>query len=156
MIRFPDRDTTRILQFRTGSGRTGFWKYSTGSNLDIQTALITAVKCLISFFFGYKPVWIKYLNKSIGLGSDRITQWKFLTGWGLPKSPISSTLTSIQHKPQVSPLRKFYTNQKFVLLRTKHMQLRIHALCRLTNSFKRSPPWKGYAKYMHIGYRLPY
>jgi len=28
--------------------------------MDIQTALITAEKCLIRVFFGYKPDWIKY------------------------------------------------------------------------------------------------
>ena len=44
------------------------------------------------FFFGYKPDWIKYLDRSTGFGSDRITQWKFWTGLGLQKSPICSTL----------------------------------------------------------------
>jgi len=42
--------------------------------MDIQIALITAVKCLIRVFFGFKPDWIKYLDGSTGLGSDRITQ----------------------------------------------------------------------------------
>jgi len=31
-------------------------------------------------FFGYKADWIKYLDRSTGLGSDQITQWKFWTG----------------------------------------------------------------------------
>jgi len=53
---------------------------------------ITAVKCLIRMFFGYKPDWIKYLDRSTGLGSDRITQWKFWSGLGLRKSPICSAL----------------------------------------------------------------
>ena len=42
--------------------------------MDIQTALITAVKCLEGFS-GYIPDWIKYLDKSTGLGSDQITQF---------------------------------------------------------------------------------
>jgi len=37
-----------------------FEKNSTASDMDIQTALITAVKCLIKGFFEYKPDWIKY------------------------------------------------------------------------------------------------
>jgi len=44
------------------------------------------------FFFGYKSDWIKYLDRSSGLGSDRITQWKFWTELGLQKYPICSTL----------------------------------------------------------------
>jgi len=62
--------------------------------MDIQTALITAVKYLIRVFFGYKPDWIKYFNRSTGLGSDGITERKFWTGLGLKKSPICSTLGS--------------------------------------------------------------
>jgi len=42
--------SNRILQFRTGSRLAGFRKNSTGSHMDIQTALITAEKCLISVF----------------------------------------------------------------------------------------------------------
>jgi len=38
--------------------------------MDIQTALITAVKCLIRVLFGYKPDCIKYFDRSTGLGSD--------------------------------------------------------------------------------------
>ena len=45
-------------------------------------------------FFGYKPDWTKYLERLTGLRSDRITQWKFWTGWGLQKSPIFLTLTT--------------------------------------------------------------
>jgi len=60
--------------------------------MDIQTALITAVICLIRGFFGYKPDWIKYFDRSTGLGSDRITQRKFWTGLGFLKYPICSTL----------------------------------------------------------------
>ena len=60
--------------------------------MDIQTALITAVKCLIRVFFGYKPDWIKYFDRPTGLGSDRIIERKFWTGLGFQKSPICSTL----------------------------------------------------------------
>jgi len=35
--------------------------------MDIQTALIIPVKCLIRVFFGYKPDWIKNLDRSTGL-----------------------------------------------------------------------------------------
>jgi len=59
-----------------------FEKNSTRSDMDIQTALITAVKCLIRVFFGYKPDWIKYFDRSTGLGSDRITERKTWTGFG--------------------------------------------------------------------------
>jgi len=41
--------------------------------MDIQTALIAAVKSLFRVFF-YKPDWIKYLDRSTGLGPDRIVQ----------------------------------------------------------------------------------
>jgi len=53
--------------------------------MDIQTALITAVKCLIRVFFGYKPDWIKYFDRSTGLGSDRIIERKFWTGIRISK-----------------------------------------------------------------------
>jgi len=66
-------------------------KNSSGSDMDIQTALITAVKCLMRAFFGYKPDWIKYLNSTTGLVLDWITQLKFWTGLGLQKYPIRST-----------------------------------------------------------------
>jgi len=36
-----------------------FKNISTGSDMDIQTALIAAVECLIRGFFRYKPNWIK-------------------------------------------------------------------------------------------------
>jgi len=42
--------------------------------VDVQTALITAVKYLIRVFFAYKPDYMKYLDRSTVLGSDRITQ----------------------------------------------------------------------------------
>jgi len=74
MIRFPDRDPIGFCNSEPDPVRTGFRKKSNGSDMDIQTALITAVKCLIRVFFGYIPDWIKYLDKSTGLGSDRISQ----------------------------------------------------------------------------------
>jgi len=74
MIRFPDRDPNGFCDSEPDSDQTGFRKNSTGSDMDIQTALITAVKCLIRVFFGYKPDRVKYLDSTIGLGSDWITQ----------------------------------------------------------------------------------
>jgi len=92
MIRFPDRDPTGFCTSEPDPDRTGFRKNSTGSDMDIQTALITAEKCLIRVFLGYKPDWIKYLDRSTGLGSDRISQRNFWTGLGFQKPPICSTL----------------------------------------------------------------
>jgi len=66
--------SNRTLQFGPEPDRTGFRKNSTGSDMDIQTALITAVKCLIRVFFGHKRDWIKYLDRSTGLGPDWVTQ----------------------------------------------------------------------------------
>jgi len=51
IIRFPDRDPTGFCDSEPDPDRTGFRKNSTGSDLDIQTALITAVKYLIRTFF---------------------------------------------------------------------------------------------------------
>jgi len=50
MIRFPDRDPTGFSNSEPDPDRTGFWKNSTGSDMDIQTALVTAVKCSIRIF----------------------------------------------------------------------------------------------------------
>jgi len=46
--------------------------------MDIQTALITAVKCFIRVFYGFKPDWIECLDRSTGIGSDRIYSMKIL------------------------------------------------------------------------------
>jgi len=73
MIRFLDRDPTGFCNSEPDPGWTGFRKISTGSDMDIQTALITAVKCLIRGFFGYKPDWVKYLDSATELGLDWIT-----------------------------------------------------------------------------------
>ena len=50
MIRFPDSDPTGCWNSEPDPDRIGFRKNSTGSDMDIQTALITAVKCLIRVF----------------------------------------------------------------------------------------------------------
>jgi len=50
MIQFPDRDPTGFCNSEPDADRTRFWKNSTGSELDILTALITAIKCLIVVF----------------------------------------------------------------------------------------------------------
>jgi len=84
--------SNRILQFRTGPVWIGFWKNQPDQIWISKPALITAVYCFTRVFFGYKSDWIKYLDRSSGLGSDRITQWKFWTELGLQKYPICSTL----------------------------------------------------------------
>ena len=71
MIPFPDRDRS-VIQNRIHIG-LDFENISTESDMDIQTALITAVECLIRGFFGYKPDWIKQLDSATGLGLDWIT-----------------------------------------------------------------------------------
>jgi len=96
MIRFPDRDPTGFCTTEPDPDWTGFWTNSTGSDMDIHTALITAVICLIRIFFGHKPDWIKYFDRSSGLRSDWITQRKFWTGLGFQKYPICSTLSRTQ------------------------------------------------------------
>ena len=92
LIRSPDCDPTGFCTSEPDPDWTGFWKNLPGSDMDIQTALITAVKCLISFFFGYKLDWIKYFDRSTGLGSHRITDREFWIGLGFQKSPICWTL----------------------------------------------------------------
>ena len=93
-IRFPGRDPTGFCNSELDPDRTEFRKNSTESDTDVQSALINAVKCLIREFFGHKPDWIKYLDRSAGLGQDRNTQWKFWTNgnFGSQKSQICSTL----------------------------------------------------------------
>ena len=72
--------------------------------MDIQTALITAVKCLIRVFSDIN------LDRSTGLGSDRITERKFWTGLGFQNSPICSTL--IVYRFTQCCLTKLYILQK--------------------------------------------
>jgi len=74
MIQFPDRDPTGFCNSEPDPGRTGFRNNSSGSDMDIQTAFVTAAKWFNQSFFWYKPDWIKYLETSTGLGLDRITQ----------------------------------------------------------------------------------
>jgi len=45
MIRFPDSDPTGLCNSEPDPIGLDFEKNSTGSDMDIQTALITAVKC---------------------------------------------------------------------------------------------------------------
>jgi len=89
--------TRSVIQNRINIG-LDFENISTESDMDIQTALITAVECLIRGFFGYKPDWIKQLDSATGLGLDWITHWKYWTGLGSQKSSIRSTQLGIgQH-----------------------------------------------------------
>ena len=46
-----------------------FEKISTRSDMHTQTALSTAVKCLIRGFLGYEPHWIKYFDSMTRSGS---------------------------------------------------------------------------------------
>jgi len=93
MIRFPDRDPTEFCNSEPDPDWTGFWKNSTWSDIGYPNCFDhCSIMLNQRIFFGYKPDWIKYLDRSTGLGSDRITQWKFWTGLGLQKSPICSTL----------------------------------------------------------------
>jgi len=50
MTRLPDRDPTVFCNSELDLHPTGFQKKHTGSDMDIQTPLITAVKCLIRVF----------------------------------------------------------------------------------------------------------
>ena len=81
-----------IMQFRTPSGRNGYRKNSTGSDVDIQTALITVVKCLIRDYFRMQTG----LDQTFGLcyrtriGMD--CTMKILDWIRFAKSPIRSTL----------------------------------------------------------------
>jgi len=93
MIRFPDRDPTGFCNSEPEPDRTGFWKTRNPIRYGYPNCIDHCSKMLDQkVFFGYQPDWIKYLDRSTGLGSDRITQWKFWTGVGLQKSPICSTL----------------------------------------------------------------
>jgi len=89
----PDRDPTGFCNSEPDPDRTGFRKTSTGSDMDIQTALITAVKCLIRGLSWLSTV----LNQIFGLyyririGLDYTI--KRLDWIRIAKSPIRSTLT---------------------------------------------------------------
>ena len=77
--------------------------------MDNQTELITAVKCLIRVFFGYKPDWIKYSDRTTGLGSDQITERKFWTGLGFQKSLIFGKMSSYDISLDTLTLFFFFT-----------------------------------------------
>jgi len=74
MFQFTDRDPTGFCNSEPDTDQTGFRKNATGSNMDVQTALITTVKCLIRGFFRHEPDRIKYLDNITGLGSVSVTQ----------------------------------------------------------------------------------
>ena len=154
MIRFPDLDPTGFCNSEPEPDRTGFRKNSTGSYMDIQTSLTTAVKC----FFGYKPDWIKYLDRSTGLGSDQISQWKFWTGLGFQKSPISSTLLawwSLNYPLYIALLLDWCVIERFVALglppwtslRTRYRG--IFTLQRIEDLLRAIGLWQGSPKPFH-------
>jgi len=78
MIRFPDRDPTRFCNSEPDPGWTGFWKKLNRIRYGYPNCTDHCSKLLNQSFFGYKSDWIKYLDRSIGIGSDRIIQIKFL------------------------------------------------------------------------------
>jgi len=92
MIRFPDRDPTGFCNSEPDLDRTRFRNKLNRIRYGYPKCIDHCSKMLNQSFFLFKPDWIKYLDRSTGLGSDRITQWKFWTGLGLQKSPICSTL----------------------------------------------------------------
>jgi len=51
------------------------------------------------------------------------------------------------------PLRKFYTEQMFVLFRTKRVQLRNHADTQTVNCSQR---WKGYVIYVYTVHSIKF
>jgi len=63
----------------------------------------------------------------------------------------SKQFITTTHRWDQCSLRKFYTEQMFVMLRTKRMQLRNHAD---TQTAKRSQRWKGYAKSIYTAFNL--
>ena len=88
-----------ILQFRTGSGSDWISKklVRIGYGYSNPNCSDHCSKMFNHSFYGYKPDWIKYLGSTTGLGLKWITQWKYWTGLGLQKSPISSTLVYSVH-----------------------------------------------------------
>ena len=92
-LRFPLSLLLAVLDMVRLLDRTEFRKKLPDQVL-IQTASITAVKCLIWFFSGYKPDSIKYLDSITGLGSDWITPWMYWNGLGSQKYPVRPTLVA--------------------------------------------------------------
>ena len=118
MIRFPDRDPTGFCYSEPDRQQAGFWKNSTGSDMDIQfqTKFITASnpKCskIRWFFLGYKTNWIKNWDSTTGLGSDWITQWKYWTGLGLQKSPMRWTLVCTRRPSKKLSIKTWFSEWK--------------------------------------------
>jgi len=84
--------SNRILHFRTGSGLDWILKKLTRIRYGYPNCIDHCSKMLNQFFFGYKLDWIKYFDRSTGLGSHRITDREFWIGLGFQKSPICWTL----------------------------------------------------------------
>ena len=98
IIGFPDRDPTIFCNSEPDSVWAGFWKNSTGLDMDIQTALITAVWCLIRVFSDINRIGSNIWTDLLRIGPD--CSMKILDWIGLQKSQICSTLlhTSATHK----------------------------------------------------------
>ena len=107
--------------------------------MDIQSELNTAEKCLIRVFFGYKSDWIKYLDRSTGLGSDWISQRKSWTALGWQKSSICSTLIRTGSVRTVVlkhfPLGRLWKSL-LDLSRTSNKNLKLYIINVLVNHWK--------------------
>ena len=66
-----------ILHLRTASGLDWILKKHNRIRYGYPNCIDHCSKLLKQSFFGYKPDWIKYLDRSAGLGSERISQRKF-------------------------------------------------------------------------------
>jgi len=84
--------SNRILQFRTWSGSDRISNKTHRIRYRYPKCIDHCSKMLDQSFFWYEPVWIKYLDRSTWIGSDRLSQWQFWTGLGLQKSWFCSTL----------------------------------------------------------------
>jgi len=103
--------SNRILHFRTGSGLNWILKKLNRIKCGYPNCIDHCSKMvIIRGFFEYKPDWIKYLDRSTGLRSDRITQRKFWTGLGFQNSPIYSTLMYTRHGRDHGLIQCFPTN----------------------------------------------
>jgi len=69
MIWFPDRDPTGFCTSEPDPDWLDFEKTQPGQ-IWMPHYIDHCSKMLRVFFFGYKPDWIKYLDRSTGLGSD--------------------------------------------------------------------------------------
>jgi len=101
MIRFPDRDPTGFCN--SEPDRSGFRKTSTGSDMDIQTTLITAVKRLIITFFrtstGLDQTFGQVYQISIGPDySMKILDWSSIA----KISDFFNTTFALCHRSEMS------------------------------------------------------